>query len=77
MALDIYFADDVADRLLALAQANERALAQAQEFGANPRLIALARSAYQGALADVGVSFGLARTEWVVIQGGYPKNEGR
>jgi len=67
MSLDIYFSEDVAARLLALAQSNERTLQLAADLGANPRGIALVRAAYQGALCDVGVSFGLARTELVVI----------
>lgn len=67
MSLDIWFNADISNRLVALAQSNSRAMNWARQFGANPRDVAIAQAAYQAALADVGVSFGLARAELVVI----------
>ena len=63
MGLDIYFDDDIINRLVALTLANLRAMVWARQFGANRRDIAIARTAYQAALADVGVSFGLERPD--------------
>lgn len=60
MGLNIYFSEDVAARLTALAQANERAYALALGFGADPEAARLCRDIYQGALDDVGAAFGLA-----------------
>jgi len=60
MSLDIYFIKDVTDRLQALHQANNRALALAQRYGMDAEAAGLCRAVYAGALADVGVAFGLA-----------------
>jgi len=67
MGFDIYFDSDVINRLAALALANNRAMSWARQLGANPRDVAIARAAYQAALADIGVSFGLHRIELLII----------
>lgn len=61
MSLDIYFREDIQDRLDSLCQANERLLTLVEGTGASPRDIALVRAAIRGTLADVAVSFGLHR----------------
>jgi len=63
MSLDIYFADDVADRLEALRQSNLRMLALAESLGADPRILTIVRAAVMGTLSDVAVSFGLHRPD--------------
>lgn len=61
MSLDIYFQDDIADRLEALRQSNERLLTLAEDLGADVRDIALIRAAIMDTLDAVGLSFGLHR----------------
>jgi len=63
MSLDIFYHDDVQDRLDALHQSNERWLSLALNLGANARDIALVRSVVAGMLDDVATSFGLRRAE--------------
>lgn len=60
MGLDIYFREDVANALLALAQANEQALDLAERYGMNPEAARLCREVYAGALRDVAASFSLS-----------------
>ena len=67
MSLGIHFTEDIASRLAALALANARAMEWARQFGADRRDIAIAEAAYQAALADTGVSFGLERPELLVV----------
>ena len=67
MSLNIYFNDDITGRLAALVLANARAMEWARQFGADPQDVAIVEAAYQAALADVGVSFGLARSELLII----------
>jgi hypothetical protein len=75
VSLAIFFIEDVGDRLTALAQANDRALALALRFGADPELARLAWEVYTGALADVGVSFGLRRADLVLHLGNLSYSE--
>jgi len=67
MGLDIFFGQDVEDHVAALALANARAMAWAKEWGASARDVAIAKAAYEAALLDVGVSFGLHRRAMVII----------
>lgn len=67
MALNINFSEDIADRLEALRLTNERLLALAEDLGADSRDIALIRAVILGTLADVAVSFGLHRPDFVAI----------
>lgn len=67
MSLDIYFSENIARTLLALSQANTRAMGLARRYGTDERLIAIAETAYQAALDDVGASFGLQQTEALTV----------
>lgn len=69
MSLGIHFTEDIAGRLAALARANARAMEWARQFGADPRDVAIVEAAYQAALGDVGVGFGLARPALLTILG--------
>jgi hypothetical protein len=59
MALDIFFHEGISDRLTALAQANDRALALALRYGMDAEAAELCRAVYAGALGDVARAFGL------------------
>jgi hypothetical protein len=67
MSLDIYFPENIASTLLALSQANQRAMILARRYGADERLIRLAADVYQAALDDVATAFRLARPEMLMI----------
>jgi hypothetical protein len=71
----LYIPSDIIGVVTALALANARAMGWAREWGADRRDVAIARTAYQAALADVAVAFGLARTEVLVILGDCAKIE--
>jgi len=60
MSFDIFFNEDVARTLLALSQANARAMILAKRYGADDRFIAIAEAAYQAALDDIAAAFGLS-----------------
>jgi len=66
MSLDIFFMEDIRNALLALDQANDAALAVAARYGMNTEVAELCRKIYAGALADVGLSFGLSQTVLVI-----------
>jgi len=59
---DSFFPEDVSDRVTALTISNNRAMSWAVEFGANKRDVDIARAAYQAALLDMAVAFGLHRS---------------
>ena len=59
MALDIFFKEDIQDRLDSLRQTNERLLTLAEDLGADARDIGLIRAVIMDTLDAVGVSFGL------------------
>lgn len=60
MGLDVWFREDVTNRLLALYQANERALTLARRYGMDAEAADLCWQVYIGCLLDVATSFGLA-----------------
>ena len=59
MGLDIYFQEDIRRALVALERSNERAIRLAVTYGMSPAAARLYRDVYAGALADLGMAFGL------------------
>jgi hypothetical protein len=69
MGLDVFFPENIARTLLALSQANARAVTLARRYGASDRIVSIAADAYQAALDDVAMAFGLQWPEILMIVG--------